>query len=549
MSAHLMEEGLDACLDPNFETRLLEKEIGPFDLTVEEDKKNQKEAVDMNNKAMCQFIQAFLTMSLLSKVNLQKKADKLFPSGRVWKQWVELQGDFNPDNSIAEIELELALSKLKLANKKNLRKLLEEIASCKVKYGVIVSDGKKVAQLIRLGGKKYGTIITVTQMCKKSKKVKCTAMHIVDEMWKQWQIEGGKETGEENADDEEEITLSKVDDKVKGEGIGSSKGKDNIGKKKETRTCNFCGLKGHIEVNCWKKDPLQIPEKSKGKKTEKLEWRWKKNIFCHSSMCVTKTSSWILVQVFACKWTFKRLIFRLLLYPLIMNSKNVTDEDDIPDLEAPTECKDEEKVSELKANCASEAQLRNKRHEDHNNDVEPLMSVNEDDDIDVDYEFHNDVAVVQTELGLEDKDVKETEGLSLIRPTLQALNLPNMWINNTGATRCSMKYKQVGINSRPSTSRTRGLYGQAIKPSMEVDLPGMYCDKNSNNKFAVKLRDVDGIPEIHYNLISLTKLMEEGHKVTGNKKDGLSVKKGRRVIKFDIRVKTPKGVLWCAYIQ
>jgi hypothetical protein len=43
--------------------------------------------------------------------------------------------------------------------------------------------------------------------------------------------------------------------------------------------------------------------------------------------------------------------------------------------------------------------------------------------------------------------------------------------------------------------------------------------------------------------------MEEGHKVTGNKKDGLSVKKGRRVIKFDIRVKTPKGVLWCAYIR
>ncbi len=35
----------------------------------------------------------------------------------------------------------------------------------------------------------------------------------------------------------------------------------------------------------------------------------------------------------------------------------------------------------------------------------------------------------------------------------------------------------------------------------------------------------------------------------GNKKDGLSVKKGGRVIKFDIRVKTPKRVLWCAYIQ
>ena len=120
MSAHFMEKGLDACLDPTFETRLPNKESGPFDMTVE-DKKNQKEAVDMNKKAMCQFIQAFLSMSLLSKVNLQKKADKNFPSGRVWKLWLELQGDFNPDDSITETELELALSKLKLTNKKNPR--------------------------------------------------------------------------------------------------------------------------------------------------------------------------------------------------------------------------------------------------------------------------------------------------------------------------------------------------------------------------------------------------------------------------------------------
>ena len=121
------------------------------------------------------------------------------------------------------------------------------------------------------------------------------------------------------------------------------------------------------------------------------------------------------------------------------------------------------------------------------------------------------------------------------------MNSPNMWISDTGATKHSTKHKQGGINSRPSTSKTRGISGKAIKPSMEVDLPGMYCDKNGDDQFAVKLRDVDVIPESHYNLISVTKLMEEGHKVTGNKKDGLSVEKGGRIIKFDIRVETPKG--------
>jgi len=42
--------------------------------------------------------------------------------------------------------------------------------------------------------------------------------------------------------------------------------------------------------------------------------------------------------------------------------------------------------------------------------------------------------------------------------------------------------------------------------------------------------------------------MEEGYKVVGTKKDGMSVEKRGLIIKFDIRVETPKGVLWCAYI-
>jgi hypothetical protein len=84
---------------------------------------------------------------------------------------------------------------------------------------------------------------------------------------------------------------------------------------------------------------------------------------------------------------------------------------------------------------------------------------------------------------------------------------------------------------------------------MEVDLPGMYCDKSGEDQFAVKLRNVDVIPESHYNLISITKLMEEDHKVSGNKNDSITLQKGSRVIKFDIKVETPKGVLWCAYIK
>jgi hypothetical protein len=108
-------------------------------------------------------------------------------------------------------------------------------------------------------------------------------------------------------------------------------------------------------------------------------------------------------------------------------------------------------------------------------------------------------------LGLkeDDKDKSKSDG-SEMRPTLQALNSPNIWIGDMGATKYSTKYKQGGINARPSASRTRGIYGQAVKPAMEVDIPGVYCNKTGEQLFAVKLCCVDVIPESHYNLISLT---------------------------------------------
>ena len=40
-----------------------------------------------------------------------------------------MEREYNPDDSIAEAELELAMSKFKLNNKKNPRKIIEEIAS------------------------------------------------------------------------------------------------------------------------------------------------------------------------------------------------------------------------------------------------------------------------------------------------------------------------------------------------------------------------------------------------------------------------------------
>jgi hypothetical protein len=59
-------------VDPSFKERMPRKENGWFNLAVKEEK-NLKEAVVLilNKKAMFQFIQAFPTMSLHYKINLQ----------------------------------------------------------------------------------------------------------------------------------------------------------------------------------------------------------------------------------------------------------------------------------------------------------------------------------------------------------------------------------------------------------------------------------------------------------------------------------------------
>jgi hypothetical protein len=107
--------------------------------------------------------------------------------------------------------------------------------------------------------------------------------------------------------------LSKVDKKVKFKGKDCLKEKDNKGKKKETRTCNHCGMKGHIEVNCWKKHPLLMPEKFKGKKTEK-DGAAVKEEHLLSMVIYSMTSS-------SSVWTLKLLMYWLQSHLLIMDSE------------------------------------------------------------------------------------------------------------------------------------------------------------------------------------------------------------------------------------
>ena len=140
--------------------------------------------------------------------------------------------------------------------------------------------------------------------------------------------------------------MSKVDEKGKSKGKDRSKENDDKGEKKKTRTCNHCQMKGHIKVICWKKNASLMPEKFKGKKTEKAGAAVEEEILlsfidvCDNNVILDTGARIMCMQVnIQESYHFATIDYGF---------GNLTNEDDIPDLEAPTESEDEEKVSELK---------------------------------------------------------------------------------------------------------------------------------------------------------------------------------------------------------
>ncbi len=134
--------------------------------------------------------------------------------------------------------------------------------------------------------------------------------------------------------------------------------------------CNHCQKKGHIEVNCWQKDPSQMPE---------LYWKKK---------------------------------------------------------DAKTE-KSTAAVEEEHLLLAVDIEVENKvEHEFHNNAAVWFLCLDMNDAF-IKVQVNENNVFVQIELGLKRKMLKmedELDDVSQIRPTLQALSSPNMWIGDNGAT-------------------------------------------------------------------------------------------------------------------
>jgi hypothetical protein len=156
---------------------------------------------------MMQLALSFLNVSLLNKLNCEKKEDTTWPTGKAHHVMTALIKEYyEPEDTMIKMEMERALSKLKLGSKKDPNKLLNKLASIECRYLLELSESKKKAQVSHLGGAQYSSIIATTSMIYRNNKAMLTTEQLLEEMHIQWCLAGGK-LSKDNSDNKDEVAL------------------------------------------------------------------------------------------------------------------------------------------------------------------------------------------------------------------------------------------------------------------------------------------------------------------------------------------------------
>ncbi len=127
---------------------------------------------------------------------------------------------------------------------------------------------------------------------------------------------------------------------------------------------------------------------------------------------------------------------------------------------------------------------------------------------------------------------------------------PDIWIADSGATVHSTPHK-FGMHAIKKATNKDGLTmgnGSVEQASILGDIKGDMCDKHGNILQAGKLNEVTHCATGKFNLFSVTKLMKHGWTLGGDH-NSIWLTKGDQRIVFDIKVDTPKGVIYCMYFK
>ena len=127
---------------------------------------------------------------------------------------------------------------------------------------------------------------------------------------------------------------------------------------------------------------------------------------------------------------------------------------------------------------------------------------------------------------------------------------PNVWIADSGATSDTTAH-EIGMTNTKVASDEDNITdasGNNVSGKTVGDLKGVICSKQGKELHDTTIKELVYVPGSSFNLFSVSKRLENGWKV-GENSNAIWLEEGDYKILFDIKIKTPKGALFCAYFK
>jgi hypothetical protein len=129
------------------------------------------------------------------------------------------------------------------------------------------------------------------------------------------------------------------------------------------------------------------------------------------------------------------------------------------------------------------------------------------------------------------------------------LENPDIWIADTGAT-VHITSNEDGIDDAAACDvAVRVGNGKIAESTFKGSLRVDACDRTGTVTGRGVLSKVHVVPEAPYNLCSIFQCMEHGWTLGGTKEADIWLEKDSFTLRFDIRLDTLEGVVWCACLR
>ena len=135
--------------------------------------------------------------------------------------------------------------------------------------------------------------------------------------------------------------------------------------------------------------------------------------------------------------------------------------------------------------------------------------------------------------------------------SFELLYSDDIWICSTGASSHSSKSNSGAKNVKANGSQSLRHSGKAVEAISTMDLPGQFIGKDGSSGMKATLTDVNYNPKYNFNLMSLTRLLMNGWRITSGNKTGITIRNmNKSEVTFDIVILTVRGAIFaCRFIR